>query len=99
MDKYFTIQRLIEIQKERKEAVEKVFIDVLSFLPKFEIDFRLEDKRKDLLKLNIKNQGISFLVKIKLKDKSSVKFVVNQNKQKILEEYSKIFVKDFLVIN
>jgi len=99
MDKYFKIQRLLELQKDRKASIEKVFVGVLGFLPKFEVECRLEDKRKDLLKLTIENEDISFLVKIKIKDKSSVNFVVNQNKTKILEEYSKIFINDFLIIN
>ncbi len=99
MDKYFKIQKLVELQKERKEKLEKVFLEVLEFLPKYEMDFRLEDKRKDLGDLKIKSEEISFLVKIKIKDKSSIKFVVSRNKTKILEGYSKIFVNDFLIIN
>ena len=97
MDKYFKIQRLVEMQKERKEKLEEVLPTVLGFLPKFEIDFRLQEK------MSLHTLGgvydVSFVVKLKIQDKSSVKFVVNQKKQKILEEYSKIFVKDILVVN
>jgi hypothetical protein len=98
MDKYFKIQKLVELQRERKENLEKVFESVLGFLPKFEIDFRFQNKF-GFENINIKNEDVEFLIKIKIMDKSSVKFVVNQNKQKILEEYSKIFAKDILIIN
>ncbi len=98
MDKYFKIQKLVELQKERKEKLEKVLQEVLGFVPKFELDFRLQEK------INYKNMGVesesvSFLLKMKIQDKSSVKFVVNQNKQKISEEYSKIFVQDIFLID
>ncbi len=95
MDKYFKIQKLLDLQKERKLAVEKSFLETLGFLPKIEIDFKLQEKMNYENISN--NKEISFLIKIKIKDKSSVKFVVNQNKQKILGCYSKIFPKDFLI--
>jgi hypothetical protein len=98
MDKYFKIQKLVELQKERKEKVEEILLATLGFLPKFEIDFRLENK-VNYENIAIKNVNVPFVVKVKIKDKSSIKFVVNQNKQKILEGYSKIFVKDKLLIN
>ena len=98
MDKYFKIQKLVDLQKERKEGVEKAFESVLKFLPKMEIDFRFQNKLS-YKNLNIESEDVDFLVKLKLKDKSSMKFVVNQNKEKILEEYSKIFPEDILIIS
>lgn len=97
MDKYFKIQRLVEMQKERKEAVEKVFLEVLGFVPKFEIDFKLEGKMDSYTALGMSEAD--FVVRVQVKDKSSVKFVVDQNKQKILEMYSKIFAMDILLLN
>ena len=62
------------------------------------IDFRLESKM-NYENMGIKSIDVPFVVKVKIKDKSSVKFVVGQNKQKILEGYSKIFERDILLIN
>jgi hypothetical protein len=62
-----------------------------------ETEFKLDTKRKSLVDVDMNE--ISFLVKVKVKDKSSVKFVVNQNKEKITEAYSVIFPNDILIIN
>lgn len=101
MDKYFKIQKLVELQKERKEKLEKIFLEVLEFLPKFEVEFASQERvnYKSMSKETLENPSISFLVKVKIKDKSSVKFVVSQHKEKILEEYSKIFAADILVLS
>lgn len=98
MDKYFKIQKLVELQKERKEKLEQVLRQSLGFLPKFEIDFRFQE-RFNYKNMSSESVDVEFVVKIKIKDRSSIRFVVQQNKQKILEEYSKIFAKDVLVIN
>jgi hypothetical protein len=97
MDKYFKIQKLVELQKDRKEKLESIFQDCLGFLPILETEFKLDTKRKSLVDVDMNE--ISFLVKVKVKDKSSVKFVVNQNKEKITEAYSVIFPNDILIIN
>jgi hypothetical protein len=97
MDKYFKIQKLVDLQKERKDGVEKVFESVLKFLSKMEIDFRFQNKLS-YKNLEIESVDVDFLVKVKLKDRSSVKFIVKQNQQKIIEEYSKLFPKDILII-
>lgn len=94
MDKYFKIQKVVEVQKERKEKLEQVFGYVLGFLPKYDLEFINQNK------LNYKNmtEEFVFLLKIKIKDRSSIKFIISQKKENILEEYSKIFPQDILTI-
>ena len=97
MDKYFKIQKLVELQKDRKEKLENAFQSSLGFLPILEIELKLDSKRNNLVDGNVSE--ISFFVKAKVKDKSSIKFIVKQNKEKILESYSKIFPNDILIVN
>lgn len=94
LDKYFKFQKLVEAQKERKQKLDQVLQEVLGFLPKYEVEFLNQDK------LNYKNldQEIVFLIKVKIKDKSSVKFVVLKNQEKISEGFQKFFPKDIFKI-
>lgn len=97
MDKYFKIQKLVEMQKERKERIEKIFVEIFGFLPKFELAFQSTEK------ISYKNitdeEKIFFNVKMKVRDKSSVKFAVVANKQKIVDVYRQSFVGDSLIIS
>ena len=83
LDKYSKIQDLIDQQKKKNEKLISCFETVLNFLPKMEINF---------------GKVGNGVIKIKIKDKSSVKFVVLQNQEKIKEEFKKCY-KDILIIN
>jgi hypothetical protein len=96
MDKYSKIQKLVELQKERSQKLKEIFQKVLGLEPGFEVDFVLYEKL-NYKKLETINLKPGFLVKLKVKDKSSVKFVVLNKKEKILEEYSNVFPDDCLV--
>jgi hypothetical protein len=82
LDKYSKIQSLIDEQKKKNQKLLECFETVLNFLPKMEIDFG-----------KVGNE----VIKIKIQDKSSVKFVVLQNQEKIKKEFKKYY-SDILII-
>lgn len=83
MDKYSKIQDLIDEQRKKKEKILEIFESVLSFLPKLEIVFGTTDSEK---------------IKIKIIDKSSVRFIVLHNKEKIIGCFEKTY-EDKLIID
>jgi hypothetical protein len=83
MDKYFKIENLINEQKKKKEKILEIFQSVLGFSPKIEIVFGTINSEK---------------IKIKIIDKSSVRFIVLQKKEEIVKSFNCEY-PDTLVIN
>ncbi len=82
MDKYSKIQDLIDLQKKKKEILLQVFFDVLKFQPKLEVAFGKIGED---------------VIRVKIIDKSSVKFIVLQNKEKLVNGFNTKF-KDLLIL-
>ena len=92
LDKYSRIQDIVNQQKAKYERIlgifEKMFVAELglSEVPKIEVEFGKTDKHI--------NGKVSDNIKIKIVDKSSVKFVVIQSKEKLLKMFKQEFPND-----
>jgi hypothetical protein len=84
---------LVEEQKTRKVDLEKIFLHIFTFTPKFSLEFSLMDK------VNYDNVGekIHFKVVVKIIDKSSLRFVAKQKEFLVKEEYKKKHSGDVLI--
>jgi hypothetical protein len=77
------IQEMIDVQRGKKQKILEIFESMFG--------------TNDLYKLEI-DFGKDNVVKVKVKTKSSMKFVIQKNIDKIVEEYNKCYVQDILKI-
>ncbi len=80
LDKYSKIQSLIDEQKVKCEKILEILENV------FVGELKLE--KKPNVEVNFAKDN---LIKVQVKDKSSVKFLVLKNKERICEEYNKFY--------
>lgn len=91
LDKYHKIQDLIDRQKKKKQYLESIFENI------FNIDLKMPEKIKYDVIFGTESNGDSE-IKVKIKDKSSVKFLIEKHKQKIIDVYLGEFPKDIIII-
>lgn len=91
LNKYSRIQDLIDRQKEKKQYLEEVFLNI------FNTELTLPEKVKYEVVFGTEQNGNSE-VKVKIKDRSSVKFVVEKNKQRVIDKYLEKYSKDVIWI-
>jgi hypothetical protein len=77
--------KLIQGQKEQKIKIEEIFETVLNM-----------SGISEKIKIELEFKGGGDLVVAKIKEKSSVKFLVMQNKEKIIEKFNKSYPKKLL---
>ena len=93
LDKYSKIQDLIDEQKKKCEKILEVFEDF--FCKGVGSDLKMS--KRPNLEINFPNKN-GVVIKINVKDKSSIKFLVLKNQDKICKELKKHFPKDIFKI-
>jgi hypothetical protein len=83
LDKYTRIEALLNGQRKIKDDLENIFLNFFTLPVKMEIEFAHKNDKH---------------IKLKIKDKSSIRAVVMQKKQEVTQEFQKKYPEYVLSI-
>lgn len=90
LDKYSKIQNLIDLQKQKKNKIVEIFENLFVVALKFE--------KIPVIEIVFAHKNDNHIT-IKIKDKSSVKFVVLKYSDNIKNEFQKIYPQEVMIIS